>query len=1689
MWARMVLLLVLLLAGAARADGFSPPGLDGDAQSYINTLQARFPAGGTPAARRQAEQLAAQAMQKSDWPAAVAALEQRVALGDPSAGSLLLLAGAQLRIATPALQPALLAAWRGFIAADSTQTEVQALLVIADIYRRQDRADLSAQALEAASDRAPDNATLQKALADARRAAGMVVRRVSIEPEADPARACLVFSVPPTQRTDFNPADWVRLTPPVPGAAITREGDQLCLSGLPSGTTTKVSLRAGMPGEQGLALQKATDQAIAMPNRQPRLSFDTRLFVLPRGQAPALTLTSINISGVKLKLIRLTERNVANLLRDTTLGNQVQSWTANWMAQDFGRVVWEGRAEIPRWTPNHAARTALPLPEALANAGPGLYALAVSQGDGGGHDASAVQIILRTDLAPTIWRGSDGLTAQIRSYADAQPKPGVRLVLIARNNDILAEANTDTQGVARFPAPLLRGEGPLAPAAIQAFGSGEDFAVLDLNAASFDLSDRGVTGQVHPGPLDAFVWLDRGLYRPGETVQVMALLRDAAGRPAEIPAQITIRRPSGQVFLRATPPRGPDAALHLPVMLSNGAAAGLWTVEVHADPSLPPIGRTGFRVDAFVPERLAVEFGTTPKNLTQDGTVSLPISARFLYGAPGAGLSGSVSLQLTINPTPFPAMAGYRFGQAGEGYAPISQWFNLPVTNNEGQTTLALALPKLPDTTQALQAELDVAINDPSGHASHAQATIPVRPVAPMIGIKPDFAGDAVDAGTQAGFSVQAVAPDGSPAEMDATLRLVREVADWRMVVRGSLARYETVWRDQPLETASVTLTPGAPLRISKQLDFGRYRLEVAQKDGLAITSYRFRSGWAGVESPDVPDRVDVSTAQRTVQVGQSVIVHVAPPFAGQATLLVLSDRVLALQNLTVPAGGLDVVVPVTPDWGPGAYVALNVYRPAAARPARAIGLVWVGVDPASRTLPVVIDTPAQAQPRARLTVPVHTAPGAWISLAAVDEGILRMTRFPTPDPAAHFLGQRRLGLDIRDDWGRLIAPAEGEATALRQGGDGGSFILPDLPLRTVTLFAGPVQAGSDGLARIPLDIPDFNGSVRLMAVAWQGSRTGAAGLVMTVRDPLVVEALLPRFLAPGDSARLGVLLHNLDLPDGPVTARITIDGPLTVTDAAVSATLGVGQQAVPFTTVQATGAGRGVIHLAVDGPRSFHLSRDIPITIRPTRGAIATQTGATMAPGASVALAPDTAGLLAGTWTATASFGAPVRYDVVGMMAALDAYGWACAEQLASKALPLALLADGALAGPDRAGRLQQAVTTLLDRQRYDGGFALWSATGPAEPWLSAYAMDVLLRARTAGAAIPDSAIQDGLRFLAEAADTDATAPEDQAAQAYRLYVLARAGKGQAGAARVLAESLSRLPTPLAQAQLGAALLLAQDQTGGEAAFAAALARPARQWWAFDYGTALRDQAAIVVLMREAGLAPPIATLPGADIRPANLSTQEQAWLAAAASVLGQSTAPAQISLDGTNLAPALPISVALTGPATARNDGQAPVWQTLSVTGVPAVAPPAAAAGMRVTRQFLALDGTRLDLEAVRQNTVFVLLLEASVTDGQPHRAMVQQGLPAGWEIAGRLPAGAVPGLPWLGQLSETEIQPAADDRFAAVAALGPDQPRLRVAVRVRAVTPGSYELPGAEVSDMYRPAVFARQAAGRLRVAPAD
>jgi uncharacterized protein YfaS (alpha-2-macroglobulin family) len=1694
-------LLVLAWLLPQTAASFELPGLSSDASTYEQSLTRRFPAGGTAQQRSQAETRARAAEARNDWAAAAAAWEERVGAGQATADHWTALSWAQLRRAPPDANRALRAGWNAFMMVPGGEPEIPSLLVMAEALRRLDQPMWQIEALEAVVQRAPQDAKQRETLAAARRAAGLLVRRITTEPDAEPARACLTFTSAPARRTDWQPQDWLRADPALPEMSVTREGDQICVAGLPWGATTRLVLRAGMPGEDGLRVLRDANYAIAMPNRPARIAFDNRAFVLPRGQDPRVTVATVNVTALTLKLVRVTERNLVPLMRDWRPGQAMDDWMAENLSEEMGRVVWEGRADLPATEPNRMARTALPLPEALRSAGPGMYVLVARPGDGTRRGGSASLPVLATDLGITAWQGSQGMAVQVRGFSDARVRADVRVALLARNNDILAEAVTGADGLARFNAAVLRGAGQLAPVAVQAF-SGADFATLDLVTGAFDLSDRGAAGRPHPGALDAFLWLDRGIYRPGEVVQVGALLRDAAGQPVDLPARLRIRRPNGQVFFESVPDRVPGAAFVAPVTLSASAPVGAWTVEVLADPAAPPIGSTSFRVDAFVPERLEVTAGPTPGPLVPGQALEVPVAARFLYGAPGAGLTGTAELRLAVDPEPFAAWRGWQFGLQDESFAPDLESFEIPETDAEGRATLSLLLPQAPDTTRPLRADVAVLMAEPGGRTSGTRLSLPVRARGTLLAIRPAFEGGAVNDGAEAAFEIAAVNPAGEAIAANLRLRLVRERPDWRIVMRERLARYETVWRDEPVDSAEIQVAPGRPARFARTLGFGRYRLEVTEPNGLAIASIRFRAGWAQAEAAEVPDRVDVAADRRAYAAGDTARLRITSPFAGRASIAVLTGTVVSVREIEVPEAGAEVEIPVDAAWGPGAHVAVTVFRPGnapAGRPGRALGLAWIGLDPVARRLDVAIEAPPLARPRSSVAIPLRLAGAgstAMVTLAAVDEGILRITNFQSPDPVEHFLARRRLGLDIRDDYGRLIAPAEGEAAVLRQGGDdmSGAALL-QVPQRLVALFHGPVAVAADGTATVMLDLPDFAGELRLMAVAWDGARIGAASRPMTVREQAVAEALLPRFLAPGDEVRLPVLLHNVELPAGDFRVSLTASGAIELAGpASLNVNLATGARAVPATTLRGAVVGQGTLRVAVTGPGGFSTVREAEITVRSSRPAVTEIAVSTLAPGATAAVALPAARFLPGTWRATASWGAPVRYDPMALLGALRRFPLDCVEQAASRVLALSYAPANADTAQEDAALLGRSISSVLDRQRYDGRFGYWSAEGTVQGWASLYATEALLRARAAGAAVPEAALNAALQAAEDDIEDTGDSAEFLATQAYRVHVLSLAGRNRLGAARRLAEQLEKLPTPLAKAQLAAAFARAGDTARAEAIFAAALADPARQVWYGDFGSAARDALATALLLRESGAAQDrlpalLARLPGAEFTPAVSNTQEQAWAIAAAFVLGRDGRPARITLDGRDLPVAPVVTAPLAAAGSARNRGDAPVVQAVSIAGVPTSPLPAASQGMRVARRFFALDGQPLNLDALRAGTGFVLLLEARATTNDRHQAMVIQGLPAGWEIAGRLGPGAVPGMPWLGELTAPDVQPARDDRFAAALDLTPEQPLARFAVRVRAVTAGSFELPGMEVQDMYRPGVFARQNVARITVLPAE
>ncbi|WP_159350259.1 alpha-2-macroglobulin family protein [Roseomonas harenae] len=1703
----MGIVVMLLSAGQAWAQGFELPGLSADSERFAAGLTRRFPAGGTAAQRAGAEQRAQQAEGRKDWAAAIAAWEERLGMGDVRPEMWLALGRAALARVPADPAKALLAAQRNFDIVPAGEPEVASLQLMADALRAQERWVQVIQVLEAVAERLPNDAATRTALVEARRTAGMMLRRVRVEPEAEPARACLSFTVAPQVGNSWQPEDWVRAEPAIPGLAVVRERDQLCVAGLPWGQRTRLVLRGGMPGAGGVNLRADLPVDVSMPDRRARIAFDQRAFILPRGAAPRVSVGTMNIETLHLRLVRVSERGLVPLTQNTRLGEELSGWQAEEIPESRGRVVWEGRADVPRFQRNRMQRTVLPLPEALTGFGPGLFVLIArnaADGQQNTQDTAALPI-MATDLGLTAWRGSEGLAVQARGLGDARPKPGVKVALMARNNDILAEVETGADGVVRFGGALLRGEGPVAPVALHA-QLGEDLVALDLEAASFDLSDRGVTGRDYPGPVDAFLWLDRGIYRPGEVVNLSLLPRDPSGRVLDLPIRLRLKRPNGQVAAETVPERGPEGVVLWPIRLSAGAPAGGWVVEALTDPNRPPIATIPFQVEAFVPERLEVKAGPAPGPLTAGAPLSLPVEARFLYGAPGAGLTGSAEMRLAVDPEPFEAWKGWRFGLAEEPFDGGLQSFEIGAADAQGKGSVQLSLPNLPDTSRPLRAEVAVVMAEPGGRGSKAAATVPVLSVQPFVALRPGFRDGSVDDGAEAVVEAALVSPTGEALAGRLRARLVRERPSWRLTVINGTARYATVWQDEPVDSAELTAAPGRPARFARRVGFGRYRLEVTQPGGMGIASLRFRSGWTGSDDPAVPDKVDVAADRRGYAAGETARLRVTPPFAGRASIAVLTGRVLSVRDVDVPAGGAEVEVPVEAAWGPGAWVAVTVFRPGeaaagaqgaaaasgATAPRRAIGLAWVGLDPAARQLEVALEGEALLRPRQRVEVPVRVANAggsAWLTLAAVDEGILRLTRFRSPDPAAHFLGRRKLGLDIRDDYGRLIAPAEGEATVLRQGGDDDldtAGVQP--PQRVVSLFSGVVAVGADGRVVVPLDLPEFNGELRLMAVAWSGERVGSGSRAVTVRDPVVAEALLPRFLAPGDEARMPVLLHNLDLPGGGVRASVTVEGPLSVEGGgSLGGELAQGARALPAATLRVTGAGEGVVRVAVSGPGGYSATHESRFTLRSPRALSREVLAGSVPAGGMTRVGPDLARFFPGTASVRATWGQPVRYDPAALMRVNVDFPFACGEQAASRLMALL----GFEAAPDRDLGMQRSVAQILDKQRFDGSLALWSTNGPADSFVTSYGAEALLRARAAGVVVPEAPLEALLKSIRDDADNRSyDEPLEKAVQAYRMHVLAMAGRGLPGAARRLFEILDELPTPLAKAQLASAFARMGDRPRAEEAFAAALSAPARRPWHEDYGSAARDSLAVALLLKESGVlagrvAEAVSRLPGAELTPEAASTQEASWAVLLAASLGRDGRPVRVSLGGRELAQAPVVSAVLDGAAEVRNLGDRAVPQAVSVAGLPVQPPAAGRQGLRILRRFFNTDGSAVNLDTLRQNQVFVMQVEARSETGEMHRAMVQQGLPAGWEIVGRLPEGEVAGMPFLGELTAAEAFPALDDRFAAAVTLTPQAPVARYAVRVRAVTAGQFELPGAEVRDMYRPGFFARQNAGRIAV----
>ncbi|WP_079203275.1 alpha-2-macroglobulin [Pseudomonas sp. CC6-YY-74] len=1462
---------------------------------------------------------------------------------------------------------------------------------------------------------------------------------------------------------------------------------------------------------------------------QASVGFASRGSLLPTRLAEGLPVIALNVDKVNVEFFRIKPESLPSFLSRWGNSSTLDTWEARSLLP-MAELVYGGRFDLdpPR---NTRETLLLPIAGLPPFKQPGVY-LAVMREAGNYSYSQPATLFTLSDIGLSAHRYRNRLDVFTQALAGGLALAEVELELLDGKGQLLAEGKTDSAGHAELPLP--------AKAEVLLAHLGEQTSLLRLNGPALDLAEFDISGpQAHP--LQFFVFGPRDLYRPGETVLLNALLRDADGRALKAqPVHVEVRRPDAQVSRKFVWQADASGLYQYPLQLAEEAPTGRWQLLFDLGDGKPQLYE--FAVEDFLPERLALELTGSELPFKPSASARFAVSGHYLYGAPAAG--NRLSGQLYVRPLreAVASLPGYQFGSLTE--EELNQDIELDEVklDEQGQASLSID-SRWAETKSPLQLILQTSLQESGGRAITRRLIQPVWPAERLPGVRGLFDGEQVDADSLAEFEVLVADAAGNKlAAEQLRVRLIRERRDYYWNFSDSDGwshNYNEKFLTLNQETLKVAA--GGTARISFPVEWGPYRIEVIDAQTGLLSSLRFWAGYRWQDNADGgavrPDQVKLALDKPAYGDGETATVTVTPPAGGSGYLLVeSSDGPLWWQAIEVPAEGKAFAIPLAKDWARhDLYVSALVIRPGErksnATPKRAVGLLHLPLQRAPRKLALSLHAAEQMRPNQPLKVKVRArnADGSvpervQVLVAAVDAGILNITDYPTPDPFVSLFGRKAYGADQLDVYGQLIEAGQGRLAKLAFGGDAalaGGGKRPDTSVLIVALQSQPLQLNEQGEGEVSLDIPDFNGELRLMAQAWSDERYGMVEGKTLVAAPLIAQLSAPRFLAGGDETSLALDVNNLSGQAQQLQVNFGVEGQLSLIEPGAAATtlnLADGERRILRIPVRALGGfGQGRLKVTVQGltlPGEDlpPFSREWSLGVRPAYPAqlqhfraVLKDQAWNLPAGALEAFEP--AGL-----EARLAISSRPPLNLGEQIRALKAYPYGCLEQTVSGLYP-SLYADAATlkrlglegeSDEQRRRAIELGIERLLSMQRHNGSFGLWGADGDEEYWLSAYVSDFLLRAREQGFGVPNEALKKAserlLRYvqernLIEVDYSDNANHSRFAVQAYAGYVLARSQQAPLGALRSLYERRSDALSGLPLVHLAVALQKMGDQPRADDALAAGLARSRkRDNWLADYGSPLRDQALILALLEEHELAASsrearLFALADEVAGQQWLSTQERNSLyLAGRNLLGKpepnwhaglrsgafefelSNSRPGLKLDASELAAAMSIS----------NPGSEALYQQLTLSGYPAKAPAAGGDNLSIYREYLAMDGSPLDLSALQSGELVLVHLAVAAKQRVPD-ALVVDLLPAGLELENQNLALSAASLEdagsavqeWQKAMHDASIkhQEFRGDRYVAavdVQAYG----TTHLLYLARAVTPGSYRVPPPQVESMYRP-----------------
>ena len=1323
--------------------------------------------------------------------------------------------------------------------------------------------------------------------------------------------------------------DKVYFTPPVKFVVVPRRASFRIHGDFNKGSYT-LKIKAGAATSGGEKMAKDLLRTFKVPARTPSLEFLSKGHILPRKKWARLPLRHLNVGNIKVEVRHVHRRNMLY-----------------WMASYSKRLdrrnsdlihVSSQRLHAPLDKPGVSW---VDLPALIPTPAVGLYEVTVSDGD-----TAAVTKLLATNIhlvsrraVPRPGQPNPAILVWALEAGSAGPLSGVELSLVRRSGLSLARCKTDSAGACRLRAP---GDSDPSPPFALLARRGKDFTYLTFEDA--------VTRRPRPGShrpdyhqLKAFsgsLYSERGVYRPGEVVHLAAVVRgksDWAPSPA-VPLTLTIFDPMGRAAHRSTLTTNAAGMVAHDLTLGRSSLTGSYDARLSAGDE--QVAATSFNVEAFVPERLRVTLTPLRRHALVGQEVQVKVSARYLFGGSAAG--NTVEIQCTARLDPF-SMEGYDFGDP-EARLKSKYEHDMGTVRGKldakGEATLTCPTEDPHRSLERMSLDLFGAVFESgSGRSTVGRAQIYIHPAPYYVGLRK--VGIKVREGVPIIARGVVVNWRGEPyQELDHVQLehgdLVDEVQRYKVEGRAKAElRYQRHMISRGKQRvdvrggrfkARIPVPRQAPLRIIVSAPGARTAMDLRSS-----TSSRYY--WYANRSPLYSERragkVKITGPAGPVAVGQKVTVtYDAPPWPARAFLSLESDRVLEARWVSVKPG-LQRWTFAVPRYQPSVYATVMLVparvpartswqRPV---PRRAYGAAMIRVRPDHLDARIKLSAPAKVRPRQTLEVRLdlgRSSEARFATVAAVDEGLLSLTRFRSPSPADQLFRARGLGVESHDTLGQELH-LESTRTGMTGGGRGSQDKGPHRkPDRSVALFSGLVPVPRSGVLKVKFKVPQYRGKLRVMAVAAGRRKVGAASTSVTVTEPMVLQATLPRFLIKGDTVRVPVHVTNMSQRDLEVQVTLQTEDPpplllegnlklvkqlKRLSGARVTLAGGPtrpikikkGGSATVMYTASAgsiTGVTRFVARASA-GDLSSAAIHDVPVK----------HSAPPRTKSRSVALtagAQDLGRHLRGweaasqrtqVWVTGTSFS-----DTFSRLTHLLTYPHGCIEQTTSASRPLLALAPWVeRVHPDEHGRKPQVakmvasgIQRVLSMQTHSGGFSYWPGLGTADYFGTAYATLMLTEAQKLGYQLPAERVGEALDYL-EQRINNREAPQDlEQGEPFALYVLARAGRDVKAA---VSQRLELLPDEPDGHQAEAAyLLMAAARLLGDRSHDSKLRRPEdyagtdRLRWSGGtlYSTTRRNALVLSLFIEAFG-----ANEAGADLldevvarlRAGRGNTQEIAW------------------------------------------------------------------------------------------------------------------------------------------------------------------------------------------------------------------